>query len=68
MTMKVTTTNDNGRNTIARNIMAPIVFYLKVDSSLGPNDKESSECNHNATIHEVHYDPMNVDSHTYKFI
>ena len=38
-------------------------FYPKADSSLGPNDKRSSEHDHNVAIHEVHYDPVNVDSH-----
>ena len=68
MTMKVSTTNDNGRNAcaIARNLMAPIPFYSKADSSLGPNNEKSSEHDCNAMVHEVHYDPMNVDSQMYK--
>ena len=60
MTMKVSTTNNNGGNAIARNLMALIPFYPKAGSSLGPNDKKSSE--HGflyVTIHEVHYDPVN---------
>ena len=41
MTMKVSTTNDNGRNAIARNLMAPIPFYPKAESSLGLKDKKA---------------------------
>ena len=63
MTMKVSTTNDNSRNAIARNLMVPIPFYPKVDSSSGPNDKKSSELDCDATIHEVHYDPMSCGSY-----
>ena len=64
--MKVSTNNDNGRNTIASNLMAPILFYLKTNSSLGSNDKKTSERNRNAMVHEVCYDPTNVDSQMYK--
>ena len=66
MEMKVSTNNDNGRNTFARNLMAPILFYPKADSSLGPNDDKSSEHDHDVTVHKVCYDPMNADSQTYK--
>ena len=66
MKMKVSTTNDNGRNAIARNLMAPSAFYLKADSSLGLNNKKSSEHDCNATVHEVCYDPTNADSQMYK--
>ena len=31
----------NGRNAFARNLMSPILFYLKVDSSSGPNNKKA---------------------------
>ena len=64
--MKVSTTNDNGGNAIARNLMAPIPFYPKADSSSGPNNEKSSECNHDAMVHEVSYNPTNADSQTYK--
>ena len=64
--MKVSTTNDNGRSTFARNLMAPILFYPKVDSSSGLNDEKSSECDWNAMVHEVCYDPTNMDSQMYK--
>ena len=66
MTMKVSTNNDNSGNAIARNLMTPILFYPKADSSSGPNDEKSSECDCNVMVHEVHYDPTNVDSQTYK--
>ena len=68
MEMKVSTTNDNGRNAFARNLMAPILFYPKVDSSSGLDDEKCSERDHDAMVHEVCYDPTNVDSHAYKFI
>ena len=66
MTMKVSTTNNNGRNAFARNLMAPIPFYPKADSSLRPNDKKSSECDRDVMVHEVRYDPTNVDLQMYK--
>ena len=66
MTMKVSTTNDNGSNAFAKNLMAPIPLYLKVDSSLGSDDEKCSECDRDATVHEVCYDPMKEDSQTYK--
>ena len=66
MEMKVSTTNNNGGNAIARNLMAPILFYPKADSSLGSDDEKCSEHDHDAMVHEVHYDPPNVDSKTYK--
>ena len=43
MMMKVSTNNDNGGNAIASNLMAPISFYLKMNTSSGLNDKKSSE-------------------------
>ena len=46
--------------------MAPILFYLKADSSLGTNDEKCSERDRNAMVHEVCYDPANVDLQTYK--
>ena len=66
MTMKVSSNNKNDGNAIASNLLAPISFYLKTNSSLGSNDEKTSEHNCNATVHEVCYDPMNVDSQTYK--
>ena len=66
MTMKVSTTNDNGGNAIAKTLMAPILFYPKVDSSLGPNNEKISDCDCDAMVHEVCYDPVNPDSQMYK--
>ena len=66
MMMKVSTNNKNGRNAIASNLLAPISLYLKMNSSLGLNNKKPSECNHNAMVHEVCYDPANADLQTYK--
>ena len=64
--MKVSTTNDNGSNTFAKNLMAPISFYPMADGSLGLDDKKCSEHDHNATVHKVCYDPTNMDSQMYK--
>ena len=61
--MKVST-NKNGRNTIASNLLAPISFYLKMNSSLGSNDEKTSEHDRDMMVHEVCYDPM--DSQMYK--
>ena len=66
MTMKVSTNNDNGGNAIASNLLAPILFYLKMNSSLGSNDKKTSERDHDATVHEVCYDPANAYLQMYK--
>ena len=66
MTMKVSTTNINSRNTFAKNLMAPIPFYPKADSSLGSDDEKCTEHNCNTMVHEVHYDPVNADSQMYK--
>ena len=60
MTMKVSTTNDNGRNAFAKNLMAPILFYPKVDSSSGLDNEKCTERDCNAMAHEVCYDPENV--------
>ena len=46
--------------------MAPILFYLKADSSLGLDDKKCSERDHDAMVHKVCYDPANADLQTYK--
>ena len=64
--MKVSTTNDNGGNAFARNLMAPILFYPKADSSLGLDNEKSSECNCNVMVHEVCYDPTDADLQMYK--
>ena len=66
MTMKVSTTNNNGSNAFAKNLLAPISFYPKVDSSSGLDNEKHSEHDRNVMVHEVHYDPANVDSQTYK--
>ena len=66
MTLKVSTTNDSGSNTFAKNLMAPILFYPKADSSLGLDDKKHFECDCDAMVHEVCYNPMNTDLQTYK--
>ena len=64
--MKVSTNNENGGNAIASNLLAPISFYLKTNSSSGSNDEKTSERDRDATVHEVRYDPANADSQTYK--
>ena len=66
MMMKVSTTNDNGSNAFAKNLMAPISFYPKADGYLGLDDEKCSECDRNVMVHEVCYNPTNVDSQTYK--
>ena len=58
--------NKNGRNTIASNLLAPISFYLKMNSSLGLNDEKTSECDHDMMVHEVCYVPANACSQMYK--
>ena len=48
--------NDNGSkggNTFAKNLLAPILFYPKVDSSLGSDDEKPSERDGDAMVHEV---------------
>ena len=64
--MKVSTTNDNGSNAFAKKLRAPILFCLKADGSLGSDDEKHSECDRDALVHEVCYDPTNADSQTYK--
>ena len=64
--MTVSTIKDNGKNAFSRNLMAPIPFYPKVDSSLGLNDEKSSEHGRDVMVHEVHYNPANVDLQMYK--
>ena len=64
--MKVSTTNDNGGNAFAKNLMAPILFYLKVDGSLGSDDEKCTECDHDMMVHKVCYDPMNAGLQMYK--
>ena len=57
---------NNGRNAFAKNLLAPISFYPKANGSLGSDDEKPSECNHDVTVHEVHYDPANANLQTYK--
>ena len=64
--MKVSTTNDNGSNAFVKNLLAPISFYLKADGSLGLDNEKCSECDRDAMVHEVCYDPMNTDLQMYK--
>ena len=66
MMMKVSTNNDKGGNTIASNLMAPILFYLKMNSSLGLNNEKTSERSRNTMVHKVCYNPTNTELHTYK--
>ena len=67
MTMKVSTTNDNGSNAFARNLMAPILFYPKMDSSLGLDEDKPSECDCDVTVHKACYNPASAELQTYKF-
>ena len=67
MKVSFANTNDNGsngRNAFAKNLLAPILFYPKVDGSLGSDDEKPSD--HDATVHEVCYDPANANLQTYK--
>ena len=64
--MKVSFANDNGRNAFAKNLLAPILFYLKVDGSSGLDNEKPSECNCDAMVHKVRYDAANADLQTYK--
>ena len=67
--MKVSFANDNGSNggnAFAKYLLAPILFYPKAGGSLGLDDEMPSECDHDAMVREVCYDPVNVDSQTYK--
>ena len=64
--MKVSTTNDNSSNAFAKNLLAPISFYLKADGSSGLDDEKCSEHDHNAMVHKVCYNPTNADSQMYK--
>ena len=63
---KANDNGSNGGNAFAKNLLAPISFYLKVDGSSGSDDKKPSERDCNAMVHEVCYDPANADSQTYK--
>ena len=63
--MKVCTTNDNGSNAFAKNLLAPIMFYLKVDGSLGLDNEKCFECDCNAMAHKVCFNPMNADLQMY---
>ena len=62
---KANNNGSNGRNTFAKNLLAPISFYPKVDSSSGLDDEKPSEHDHDEMVHEVRYDPANADSQTY---
>ena len=66
MTMKVSTTNDNGSNAFAKNLLAPISFYPKANGSSGLDDKKHSECDCDMMVHKVCYDPANADLQMYK--
>ena len=57
---------NNGRNASAKNLLAPILFYLKANGSSGLDAEKPSEHDHNAVVHEVHYDPANTNLQTYK--
>ena len=61
MTMKVSTTNDNRGNDIARNLMAPILFYLKVHGQLLWSEQRKMLWTWLQWVHQVHYDPANAD-------
>ena len=63
---KANDNGSNGGNAFAKNLLAPISFYPKVDGSSGLDNEKPSECNHDAMVHEVCYDPVNADSPTYK--
>ena len=63
---KANNNSSNGRNAFAKNLLAPILFYPKVNGFSGSDDKKPSECDHDAMVHEVRYDPANADSQTYK--
>ena len=43
------------RNAFAKNLLAPISFYLKVDGSSGLDDEKPSEHDRNVMVHEVCY-------------
>ena len=48
-------------------LKTPIPFYGKKDDSLSPKGKGTTpERDRDATVHEVRYDPTDVDSQTYK--
>ena len=64
--MKVSTTNDNGSNAFAKNLMAPISFYPNADGSSGLDDEKCSEHDCDMMVHKVCYNPTNVDSQMYK--
>ena len=64
--MKISTTNDNGSNAFAKNLMAPILFYPKVDGFLGSYDEKPSEHDRDVTVHKICYDPANMDLQMYK--
>ena len=69
MTMKISNANGNGSNgcnTFANNLVALILSHPRADGSLGLDDEMPSECNCNAMVHEVCYDPAITDLQAYK--
>ena len=63
---KANNNGSNGGNTFAKNLLAPISLYPKVNGSSGLDDKKPSERDHDVMVHEVCYDPVNANSQTYK--
>ena len=63
---KANDNSSNSRNAFAKNLLAPISFYPKVDSSLGLDNEKPSERDHDMTVHEVCYDPANANLQTRK--
>ena len=53
-------------NAFAQNPVALILFHPRADGPLGSDDEMPSECDRDATFHEVRYDPANADSQTYQ--
>ena len=69
--MKVSSSNangngSNGRKAFAKTLLAPIAFYPKADGSLGSDNDKPSECDCDAMVHKVHYNPANPGSQMYK--
>ena len=65
---KANDNGSNGGNAFAKNLLAPISFYPKVDGSLGSDDKKPSECDHDMMVQEVHYDPATWTCRHTRFI
>ena len=69
MTMKISNANGNGSNgcnAFTNNLVALISFHPRADGSSGLDDEMPSECNHNAMVHKVRYDPAIANLQTYK--